>query len=130
MVCLAQLIVPDMTSNLRGVYVNDGKENKETVLSIEFLEKQCIFSKGMHCIEPETVCIAIAPQVTKGQCFYNNHTNELHLLTMEAYFTFEIFFFKDGATMQLTNNVDETMNNETCLQILAVGESVRMRKVG
>jgi hypothetical protein len=111
-----QLIVPNvdnLSSNLRGTFVNIEKKNSQSILYIEFLKKECIIAKGMHCVEPETVCIAIAPEELVGQCFYNNHTNELFILPKTSKkepsppsLVLQMFFEANG-DMTLTNNTQD-----------------------
>ena len=93
-------------SNLVGHWINNDLKNGMTILSIYFRKENCTFIYGIHCIEPGTVCIQVAPEEIDGHCYYNNHTDILSFLTGEQIqdpnghnYTFNIYFEKNKLTL-------------------------------
>lgn len=131
-VAQAQLVVPPIApSNLRGKWKNSDRESRYTILSITFDEYDCIITKGMHCTGPDakqTQADFIAPTTILGECYYNNHTNNLYILTPSRNYTFTIYFTNDGNVLTLINdqtNVDNVCN-KPAIDILATNETVHL----
>jgi hypothetical protein len=105
-------------SNLLGHWINNDTKNGMTILSIYFRKENCTFAYGIHCIEPGTVCIQIAPEEIDGHCYYNNHTNTLSFLTGKQVqdsnghnYTFNIYF-QEKSQLTLMNNCNSNKSYE------------------
>jgi hypothetical protein len=86
----------DYTTNqsqlLHGRYINNSKQNGFTILSLEFKDDHCELVKGMRCVEPGTMCIALAPTVLTGQCLYDEESKILYMATSENVIMYEMHF--------------------------------------
>lgn len=125
----SQLVIPFIApSNLSGTWDNVDMVNKDTILWIKIDEYDCTISKGMHCPEPETVCIAIAPTIYTGECYYNNHTDSLHILTPEMNYTYGAYFYDDGNVISLMNM--QPSSTESCYNtgLLSINETVHLKR--